>query len=261
MLNVTQPDAYAPDRGIASKVLRRLTQYRAAAPLTRSPDRAIISFTFDDFPKSAAEAGADILGQFGVQGCFYACAGMIGATGPCGVMYDETDLANLLGAGHEIGAHTQTHLDCARAPLKAALADIDAGRTALEARMPGRYISQFAYPYGETRFELKRALSDRYAAARGVLGGLNGKGSDRMQLRAVEIDADAASVDRALAAIADAVAQKRWLILFTHDVRAEHSPWGTTPERLTAVVRAAAESGAALLTPSEALQEIEGGGR
>lgn len=255
---VLQPDAYVPARGLASKLARRLTQYRVAAPLTRSPERAIISFTFDDFPRSAVDTGADILGRFGAKGCFYACSGMMGETGPCGPLYEESDLSHLIAAGHEIGAHSRSHLDFARLPVAEALADIGQGRTALETTPDRPLVRQFAYPYGETRFALKRALAQRFSAARGVLAGLNSRGSDRMQLRAVEIEAGEASTRRALDAIEQAASRNAWLIFFTHDVRSDHSPWGTTPERLTRIVRAAADAGAALLSPSEALDEIEG---
>ena len=52
---------YSPDRSLMAKIRRRMIQLIGVEPVPRSPSRAIVTFTFDDFPKSAADTGAAIV--------------------------------------------------------------------------------------------------------------------------------------------------------------------------------------------------------
>ena len=256
MTPLSQPAAYEPDRSLPAKVRRRLTRWHTAKPLKRSPRETYICFTFDDFPKSAADTGAEILYEAGARGCFYACTSMAETTTPMGDMFDEGDLMHLTCAGHEIGAHTESHLDCARASSVNVISDIEANLDNLADMGLDQPVTQFAWPYGETRGRLKPLLADQFETVRGVLPGANRKGADLMQLSAYELDADEASIDRAAAAIERAASQPAWLFIFTHDVATRHSPWGTTPQALRRLVRLARDTQANLVTPSMALAAI-----
>ncbi len=55
---------YVPSRSPPAKVQRRVVQWRKACQANVAPDRPVISFTFDDFPKSALN-GADIVEKHG----------------------------------------------------------------------------------------------------------------------------------------------------------------------------------------------------
>ncbi|MCI4646225.1 MAG: polysaccharide deacetylase family protein [Hyphomonadaceae bacterium] len=247
---------YEPSRDLPARLRRRLTQWQAVAPLPARPPQAMISFTFDDFPRSAAETGASILDRFGAKGCYYACTGMLGETGPSGPFFIETDIMHLEQGGHEIGAHTVSHLDCARASTSRALNDISHNVNQLKALGVTTPVRQFAYPYGETHTELKRALAERFDACRGVLSGVNSKGSDAMQLRAFELGSDESSVARAVSLIEAAARQPAWLVFFTHGVRDKAGKFDVKPQALSALVRRARDSGAALITPSQAIDQI-----
>jgi len=56
-------------------ILRRLTR---AAPIRIDVPGGLVSFTFDDFPKSAALNGASILEKYQARRTFYGCLGMMG---------------------------------------------------------------------------------------------------------------------------------------------------------------------------------------
>ncbi len=257
-MNEFKSSTYVPDRSFRSRLNRRLTQWRIAAPLERSPSRSLITFTFDDFPKSAAETGAKILEAEGARATYYACSGLSGRTLPLGEMFDSDDIVRLQKAGHEIGTHTGTHLDCVRLPLMEVIEDIEQGdREALTLGLnsPAR---QFAYPFGETSFTLKQHLASRYDCARGILPGINRRGSDRAQLRAVELGDHPARIDRARKAVAEAARTPGWLIFFTHDVRTSPSVYGVSPDVLRELVRAARDSGADLLTMGAAYAALQG---
>ena len=51
---------YAPSRALPAQVQRRVTMWRKANRAQVAPDRPVVTFTFDDFPKSALN-GADIV--------------------------------------------------------------------------------------------------------------------------------------------------------------------------------------------------------
>ena len=51
---------YVPSRKPIAKVQRRVVQWRRACQANVAPDRPVVTFTFDDFPKSALN-GADVI--------------------------------------------------------------------------------------------------------------------------------------------------------------------------------------------------------
>ena len=63
-----------------------------------APDRPVVSFTFDDFPKTAL-TGADIVEKDGGKAGFYACTSLMGQRSPVmGEMFDAATLAELRDA-------------------------------------------------------------------------------------------------------------------------------------------------------------------
>ena len=55
---------YVPSRALPAKVQRRMTMWRRANQAFVAPDHPVVTFTFDDFPKSALN-GADIVEKRG----------------------------------------------------------------------------------------------------------------------------------------------------------------------------------------------------
>ncbi len=245
-------DAYVPPRDLASKLRRRMTQWRAARPVDLRFAAPMLSVCFDDFPVSAAEHGAQVLERHGGRGTFYAAAGLAEQDGPSGCNFTPAHARALAAAGHEIGCHTFSHHDCARRDVLASLHDLARNRDALTA-MGCDAPRTLAYPYGETRGALKRRLPARFAAARGVLPGLNHGPADLAQLRAYPLFGPGAMV-RVHAALRRAVKQKAWLIVFTHDVAPQPSPWGTSIAALDALAASAREAGVAIVPVREALR-------
>jgi peptidoglycan/xylan/chitin deacetylase (PgdA/CDA1 family) len=250
------PGIYSPDRRLPARIQRRLVQWRAAAPIAETPKTPIISFTFDDFPKSAAEAGARIVEDIGARATYFVAAGLAGQSLLIGDMFEAADLQRLKDTGHELASHTYSHRDCARMPQAEALADIAEGDAVLGAMTGGSAAQVFAFPFGETTFELKLALSRRFACSRGILSGINRRGSDLAQLRSVELGDDGARLSRALRSISECVRRPGWLIFYTHDVRHSPSAYGVSPANLKRIADAARASGARILTMGEALKAI-----
>tara|TARA_R110002094_G_scaffold36474_2_gene49184 strand:+ start:6566 stop:7333 length:768 start_codon:yes stop_codon:yes gene_type:complete len=248
--------AYNPGGGLISKLSRRWARLAARAPLSVNLDHAIVSFTFDDFPRSAALSGAKILEDHGWRGTYYASAGYAGTQSHHGAMFEAGDLQRLDAAGHEIGCHTHSHLDGSQISAGEMLADIDRNRKALRELGFEGELESFAYPYGEATPAAKRLLATRFSSMRGVHAAINRGTSDRSLLKSIPVDGGEAGIARAVDAAETLVEHPGWLIFYLHDVQDVPTKWGCTPAQLEQVCAAVERSGARVLTIAAAMAEI-----
>lgn len=228
-------EVYAPDLSLKGKLRRRTVRLVARKPAPAAPARPMVSFCFDDAPITATRAGAAVLESRGMRGVYYFAAGLADTDGPMGRFAGRDDALRLSKAGHEIGCHTFSHLDCGQADGRQTTAEIDRNAQALQTwGLPPA--TNFAYPYGDVSAPAKRALAGRFSTLRALHHGVVAKGSDLNQMPAVGIegaDGEATAVHW----LNEAKARKAWLILYTHDVADDATQWGCTPgalERLTA---------------------------
>ena len=227
--------------------------FRRTVPLgNRGP---IVSFTFDDFPRSAYSVGGSMLEKFGARGTYYVTGGLINTSNDLGEMCVAEDLYSLVERGHELGTQTFHHSSCRSVSLAAFLDDVQKGIEAVE-HIEGHNATNFAYPYGHVTLRSKRALSPVLTSARSVVPGLNGPEIDLNLLRANRIYGDIDQCQGLEDLILQNVKQKSWLIFYTHDVRPQPSPYGCTPALLEFAVSAAARSGSRILTVQEVLSEL-----
>lgn len=228
-------DVYAPDLSLKGKLRRRAVRLIARNPAPAAPSRPMVSFAFDDAPLSATLAGAAVLEARGLHGVYYFSAGLADTDGPMGRFAGAQDAARLAKAGHEIGCHTYSHLDCGQASGADVAAEIASNTKALAEWGLPEAVS-FAYPYGDVSAPAKRALAGRFRSLRALHHGVVEKGSDLNQMPAVGVEGPEGEAT-ALRWMAEAKARNAWLILYTHDVADDASQWGCTPgalERLTA---------------------------
>lgn len=250
-------EVYIPSGGWRSKLRRLAARRFGRAPLEVAPERAIVSFTFDDFPASAAQTGAAILENHGWRGTFFAAASFAGGKTHLGKMFETRDLLRLHHGGHEIGCHTYAHGDASRMSAPAVLADAERNQRCLELMGHEAPVDCFAFPYGEANPAAKKALLARYRALRGVQPGLNRGTADRGLLKAVPLDGGREGLARALDWVREAVRQPGWLIFYGHDVRNHPGEWGCTPEFLECVCRLCADLKCEVLPMREALERVE----
>jgi peptidoglycan/xylan/chitin deacetylase (PgdA/CDA1 family) len=240
--------AYAPARDPVARVARKLVQMYRTAPLPALPGKFYLSISFDDCPDSAATQGADILAEFGVSGTYYIATGLLGQPSPSGRVLDATRLRSLHAAGHEIALHSHSHRDLSVLPRAAALADIQQNRAELAELLGTAPSNHLAYPYAQTNIGLKRALVPVVASARGGSGGVNAGRADRMQLRACDLGGHVRNwQDKAVAQMKHASVSTGWVILFTHDIAHDPSPYGITPSQLRGLLAQAQTLGAEIL--------------
>jgi peptidoglycan/xylan/chitin deacetylase (PgdA/CDA1 family) len=229
---------------------RRLVPMRNRAP--------IVSFTFDDFPVSALDVGGAILEAHGAVGTYYAALGLLGRDEPVGRICAAPDLARALTRGHEIGCHTFGHCDAwATRPGRFEAAILE-NQHALRALVPGAQFQTMSYPINSPRPDTKRRTGRYFTGCRGGGQRTNAGVVDLNYLFAFFLEQ---SRDRP-EAIREIIARNRdergWLIFATHDVAAQPSRFGCTPELFEQVVRWSRESGARILPVVQAVSELSG---
>jgi len=247
-------DAYEPDRSLKGKVRRRLIRLAHRRPARVKLERPMVSFSFDDAPATACEAGAKVLEARGLRGTYYFAAGLTGRDGPMGRFATGQDAARLHAAGHEIACHTFSHLDCGQASQVETLADVDLNARHLADWGAGEPIN-FAYPYGDVAGPAKTALARRFKTLRALHHGLIANGADLNQAPAVGIEG-ADGEQTALDWLDKAHRRKAWLILYTHDVSPEPSQWGCSTAALERLVDGAVMAGFDVVTVAEGARRI-----
>jgi peptidoglycan/xylan/chitin deacetylase (PgdA/CDA1 family) len=222
------------------------------------PDREpIVSFTFDDFPRSALETGGKILKSHGGCGTYYAAMGLMGGAGKLGEYFSFEDLKSLLADGHELGSHTFSHLSCRTTPFPTFQSDAQKGRDAIINFTGTPELHQFAYPYGHMTLRAKGQIGSQMNSCRSTLKGINTSPVDLHMLRANNLyngTIDLLAIEQLLRANDR---RRGWLVFYTHDVRDNPSPWGCKPSQLEAVVRLATRMRARFLTVGRVIAQLE----
>jgi len=218
------------------------------------PAAPLISFTFDDFPRSALYQAGSILQERGFAGTYYASFGLMGRTEPTGEIFSAADLAEFIRQGHELGCHTFDHCDSWRTAPAAFEASVVHNRKQLAELIPGASFTSLSYPISWPRPQTKRCMVKYFDCVRGCGQTFNAGTVDLNYLKAFFIEqcqGDFTQIQRVIEANTRA---NGWLIFATHDVCASPTRFGCTPEFFRRVVACAAESGAAILPVHPALR-------
>lgn len=207
----------------------------------------IVSFTFDDFPRTAWTVGGRILEDAGFRGTYFVSAAFSPSRMrdevPFGILqgtdyYEMEDLVQLHERGHELGSHSFSHL---RLPSQAK-ADIESSiaenarfiREAIGEELP---LPSFAYPQGAVSVMTRRIVSRHFASCRGTSPGINSGRIDLACLRAICIDVRFDPRRRLPQMIEEAQRRNGWLIFCMHDMERRPSRWGCTPAVFEEIVR------------------------
>lgn len=235
-------------RTVASHVFKR--------PFLIGLQQPLISFTFDDFPRSALLVGGAILHHYGLAGTYYVSLGLAGKLTASGQMFDTGDLATLFEQGHELGCHTYAHCESWTTPTKIFADSIVQNRTVLNQLFPGAAFKTLSYPISEPRPLTKREIARHFLCCRGGGQSFNAGEIDLNQLSAYFLEKTRGDFQ----AVKEIIDRNRqvcgWLILATHDISDEHSPYGCAPEFFERVVQYAASSGSKIVSVVKALEVL-----
>ena len=238
---------------IQGRYQRSLARYCFRQSLKMRNSVPLISFTFDDFPRSALHYGGAILKNHGLAGTYYASFGLMGTETPTGKSFTPDDLPELVVQGHELGCHTFHHCHSWITPPAEFEESIIENRRALKRLMPKAEFKTFSFPITCPRPGTKRRMSRHFACSRGG-GQMHNTGTaDLNHLSAYFLEKDAGDLAPVKRMIDQNCRDGGWLILATHDVCDSPTPYGCTPGYFEGVVRFSLQSGSKVLTVSDAL--------
>lgn len=222
------------------RVLRTLYQRPGLLP-SGTP---LVSFTFDDFPRTALTVGGRILKSYGARGTYYTAMGLMGTNTELGEQFRRADLDMLLNDGHELANHTFNHVSCRSMPAEQFQEEVQRGQAAIDAVMGKRELRNFAFPFGQVTVRAKQLMSRDACSARGIWRGLNDTKADLNLLLANCLYGGDEARSRVQELILQNERRGSWLIFYTHDVQPTPSPYGCSPELLEFAVSLASRAGA-----------------
>jgi peptidoglycan/xylan/chitin deacetylase (PgdA/CDA1 family) len=225
----------------------RLTRNIKARALDTRLAEPVVSFCFDDFPRSAVIEGARMLRERGWTGSFYAAGSFCGREVEGIDYFTKDDLGQLHEEGHEIGCHTFSHLRLAHQRAEPILDDLERNRDFLAGILPDHRSSSFAYPFGDIRLPQKLLLSRQFGICRGIWSGLNRRRMDFGELKAVPLALCGPGFDEVTRWLDRAARENAWLIFFTHDVSRDPSPHGYRTDEFARLLDSVAARGIKVL--------------
>jgi peptidoglycan/xylan/chitin deacetylase (PgdA/CDA1 family) len=228
--------------------------YRRVVPLgSHGP---IITFCFDDFPRTALTTGADLLEAVGARATYYVAMSLMNTTNNLGEQFCDEDLLSVVERGHELASHTFSHLSARQVGYEAFHGDVDKGERAIQERMRLSTSGNFAYPFGEVTLGVKKRLGSHFTSCRGTYGGVNGPDVDLNLLRANSLYGDLDRAEAAKRLVLENEARNGWLIFYSHDVTTKPSPYGCTPQLLADVCSFAASRDARFMTVAQVMKVL-----
>ena len=152
---------------VQGRYQRSAARFLFKRPFVINSQVPLISFTFDDFPRSALLTGGAILKRFGLSGTYYASFGLMGKKASTDLMFLAEDIAAVLEQGHELGCHTFAH--CHSWETKATVFErsVVDNALALDRLFPGVSFRTFSYPISPPRPQTKRTMANYFTCCRG----------------------------------------------------------------------------------------------
>jgi peptidoglycan/xylan/chitin deacetylase (PgdA/CDA1 family) len=226
-------------------------QSRLSAPLA--------SFTFDDAPTSAVQAGAAILERHGLRGTFYVNGGNAGSSFEGRQQFTDDDVRRLHASGHEIACHSWGHLRMRRMDLAALAQDFDRNLAWARGLLGADFdFESFAWPYGAYDAQTRALCADRFITSRGVYRGVNHGTMDFANLVTVPLEKRRMNQAVLAGRIEKALATNGWIIFFTHDVQPDCTDYGSPPEWLEEAIVTIQRAGIEIATVTNAAKRVLG---
>ena len=248
------PDKLSPH--LPPPLQRRAARWFGRRPCRIELESPVISFTFDDFPRSALINGGAILRQYGFSGTYYASFGLMGQQKSTGEIFQREDLEQLIRQGHELACHTFDHCDSWETMPAEFEASILRNRRAAAQHAPTATFNTFSYPITWPRPATKRRIASLFECARGGGQTFNVGVVDLNYLKAFFIEQSRDDFDAIKHVIDDNTQARGWLIFATHDVCDNPTRFGCAPALLERIVEYSKKSGADVLPVRDAAERV-----
>lgn len=140
-------------RQIASLSNRRICKMNNNKP--------IVTFTFDDFPRTSYLVGGKILNTFSYKATYYISFGLIGRELPVGEAFTIEDIMNLFKDSHELGCHTFDHHESWNTRGNEFNKSIQKNFKMLSKIIPKTRFKSFSYPKTDPN-PMNKAIAGKY---------------------------------------------------------------------------------------------------
>jgi peptidoglycan/xylan/chitin deacetylase (PgdA/CDA1 family) len=241
---------------LSQRIEQRLASHVPVKPFHMRGTQGVISFTFDDIPRTALTVGGRILNRYGAGGTYYVSGSLTGQKEEGLDCHVLEDIKAAVRDGHEVGSHGYSHVRYSELTDFEIDEDLERNTRFLGDALGEASPISFSYPFGASRLRTKRRLASKFVTARGIRNGINRKMCDLSDLRAHPIFSGQMTEERIRQLIARASETRGWLIFYTHDLSDTPSPWGATPELFEVAVREAAGSGCRILPIRNAIGAV-----
>ncbi len=221
--------------------------------------RPIISFTFDDVPRTAIINGQPILERHGIRATFYVAVGLSETNSiksDSDDYFTPDDVLQLHSKGHDIACHTYSHYALDDGNANDLALDSAKNIESLGSIIGPDSIEHFSYPFGQVNFKAKKLLSKKYKTMRSSRPGINLGLTDLYLLRATSIYNPSFNKGSIKAVIEKAQRHGGWLIFYTHGVADEPDNYSCTPDQLEWVIQQCKKSDAEILSIADAYIKI-----
>lgn len=238
-------------RGYYNRLAARRFARRGRVLTYREP---IVSFTFDDFPKSALSTGGDILEQAGFRGTYYISLGLAGKIAPTGEIVERHEIPSVPKRGHELGCHTFAHYHATQTSADVFEGSLKDNARALGELLPQARFQTHSYPIGVPRPATKRRCARYFLGCRAGGQVYNESAVDLDHLQAYFLEQNRDDPEGILQMVDRTIDANGWLIFATHDVTASPTRYGITPQLFERVVKHVSRRGVRVLTVEAALK-------
>jgi peptidoglycan/xylan/chitin deacetylase (PgdA/CDA1 family) len=235
---------------------RRMARWFGRRLFRIQPAKPVVSFTFDDFPRSALWNAGATLCERGLSGTYYASFGLMGSTAATGEMFNAKDLEEFIRQRHELACHTFDHYDSWNTAPEEFEASVRRNQRAVSEYLPGLKFKSLSYPISWPRPATKRRISSHFECARGGGQTFNCGSVDLDFLKAFFVEQSREDFETIRRTIETNSRVGGWLIFATHDVCDSPTRFGCTPNFFSKVVECAVASGAEILPVGSAFQRI-----
>jgi len=217
-------------------------------------NQAVITFTFDDFPRSSYLVGGKILDDFGFKATYYTSFGLMGKELPVGKAFIKDDVLNLSMDGHELGCHTFDHYESWKTGTTYFNRSIQKNFEILRDILPQANFRTFSYPKTNPNPGNKAIAGKYFDSCRAGGQEYNVRKVDLNLLKSYFIDKKNNENFLELTNLIDlACEQNGWLIISTHDISHYPSSFGCSINYFRRIAQYVAGKNISVLKISEVI--------
>jgi peptidoglycan/xylan/chitin deacetylase (PgdA/CDA1 family) len=216
----------------------------------------IVTFTFDDFPRSALSIGGAILQARRSAGTYFVALSLANQKIATGEMFVRDDVSAVIADGHELGCHTFDHHPAWATKTATYVASVcENARQLIQLGVQSRFQTH-SFPISYPRPWTKRQVAGRFRCCRGGGQTFNRGAVDLNYVSSFFLEQSRDQFHVIESVLAENAIAGGWLIFSTHDISDSPSRFGCTPDFFERVVEASIQSGAQILSMSAALNAL-----